>query len=68
MQCVVSLTIQYMLVYTALALVRTAADTFHIKYENLPVQEILKTACITVSYAPMLAILFLACITVSYAP
>merc|ERR1719426_619494 len=50
-----------MLVYTALALVRTAADTFHIKYENLPVMDILKTACLTVSFAPMLAILFLAC-------
>ena len=29
MQCVISLTIQYMLVYTALAVVRTAADTFN---------------------------------------
>merc|ERR1719473_2104453 len=61
MQCIVSLTIQYFLVYTALALCRTAADVFHIKYDRLPIQEILKTACITVSYAPMLAILFLAC-------
>merc|ERR1719335_2171554 len=32
MQCVISLTIQYFLVYTALALVRTAADTFNVKY------------------------------------
>merc|ERR1719311_902915 len=61
MQCVISLTIQYMLVYTALALVRTAADTFNIKYENLPVQDMLKSACLTVNFAPMLAILFLAC-------
>merc|ERR1719247_897542 len=37
------------------------ADVFHWRYENLPIQEILKTACITVSYAPMLAILFLGC-------
>merc|ERR1719456_1207962 len=61
MKCVISLTILYMLVYTALALCRTAADIFKIKYENLPIQDILKTACLTVSFAPMLAILFLAC-------
>merc|ERR1719198_1668526 len=53
MQCVI--------VYTALALVRTAADTFNVKYDNLPIQDILKTATYTVSYAPMLAVLFLGC-------
>merc|ERR1719482_1653509 len=61
MQCVISLTIQYLIVYTALALARTVADVMDWKYENFPVTDILKTACITVSYAPMLAILFLAC-------
>merc|ERR1719262_424700 len=61
MQCVVSLTIQYFLVFTALALGRTAADVFKLKYDNLPVMDILKVAAMTVSYAPMLAILFLAC-------
>merc|ERR1719390_438186 len=61
MQCVISLTIQYMLVYTALALCRTAADIFNVKYDKLPIQDILKTATLTVSFAPMLAILFLAC-------
>merc|ERR1719392_260547 len=61
MQCVISLTIQYFLVYTALALVRTAADTFNVKYDNLPIQDILKTATFTVNYAPMLAVLFLGC-------
>merc|ERR1719197_866020 len=61
MQCVISLTIQYMLVYTALALCRTAADVFNVKYDNLPIQDILKTACLTVNYAPMLAVLFLGC-------
>merc|ERR1719217_348481 len=61
MKCVISLTIQYMIVYTALALCRTAADVFNVKYDNLPIQDILKTACLTVSFAPMLAILFLAC-------
>jgi len=60
MQCVISLTIQFMLVYTALALCRMAADSFGMKYDNVPVQKILQTATLTVAFAPMLAILFLA--------
>jgi len=62
MQCVISLTIQYMLVYTVLALVRTAADVFSLQYDKLPlIQDCLKNAQTTVSFAPMLAVLFLAC-------
>merc|ERR1719236_43172 len=60
MQCVVSLTIQFMLIYTSLALVRMAADAFGLKYDNVPIQKILQTATLTVAFAPMLAILFLA--------
>jgi len=60
MQCVVSLTIQFMVVYTALALCRMAADSFGLKYDNLPIQKILQTATLTVAFAPMLAVLFLA--------
>merc|ERR1719311_115951 len=59
MQCVVSLTIQFMLIYTALAICRMAADSFGLKYDNLPIQKILQTATLTVAFAPMLAILFL---------
>merc|ERR1719161_54284 len=36
-------------------------DLFNIKYDNLPILEILKTATYTVSFAPMLAVLFLGC-------
>jgi len=61
MKCVISLTIQYLLVYTALAMCRTCADSFNVKYDNLPIQNILKTATLTVAYAPMLAVLFLGC-------
>merc|ERR1719408_538749 len=61
MQCVISLTIQYMIVYTALALARTAAKSMGVDYGKTPILEILKTATYTVNYAPMLAILFLAC-------
>merc|ERR1719395_33657 len=61
MQCVISLTIQFMIVYTTLAICRIAADGFGLKYDNLPIQKILQTATLTVAFAPMLAILFLAC-------
>merc|ERR1719207_392846 len=60
MQCVISLTIQFMIVYTALAICRMAADSYGLKYDNVPIQKILQTATLTVAFAPMLAILFLA--------
>merc|ERR1719160_1093114 len=37
-----------------------AADSFGLKYDNLPIQKILQTATLTVAFAPMLAVLFLA--------
>jgi len=58
--CVVNLTIQYFVIYTALAVIRTAADVWNLKYEQVPIQKILQTAALTVNYAPMLAVLFLA--------
>ena len=58
--CVVNLTIQYFVIYTALAVIRTIADVWNLKYEQVPVQKILQTAALTVNYAPMLAVLFLA--------
>jgi len=60
MQCVISLTIQFMLIYTSLAICRMAADSYGLKYDNVPIQKILQTATLTVSFAPMLAIMFLA--------
>jgi hypothetical protein len=61
MKCVISLTLQFFIVYTALAICRTAADSFGLKYDNVPIQKILVTATLTVAFAPMLSILFLAC-------
>merc|ERR1719375_341507 len=58
--CVVSLTIQFFIIYTALAVVRTMADVWNLEYDKVPVQKILQTATKTVNYAPMLAVLFLA--------
>merc|ERR1719253_1077344 len=49
-----------MIVYTALAICRMAADGLGMKYDNVPIQKILQTASLTVAFAPMLAILFLA--------
>ena len=38
-----------------------AAAVFNVTYDNLPIQDILKTATLTVNVAPMLAVLFLGC-------
>jgi hypothetical protein len=61
LQCVISLTIQFFVLYTALAIGRSVADAFGMKYKNHPVEQVLRAACMTVMMAPMLAILFLAC-------
>merc|ERR1719386_301419 len=57
LQCVISLSIQYFIIYTVLAIVRTANQfTGH---SMLGVQKIMETACTTVTYTPMLSVLFL---------
>merc|ERR1719261_164687 len=57
LQCVISLSIQYFVIYTLLAMIRTANQfTGH---SMLGVQKILEAACTTVTYAPMLSVLFL---------
>ena len=45
---------------TAFVVVRTMADSWHLKYEQVPVQKISQTAALTVIYASMLVVLFLA--------
>jgi hypothetical protein len=57
LQCVISLSIQYFVIYTMLALIRTANQfTGH---TLLGFQKIMETAATTVTYAPMLSVLFL---------
>merc|ERR1719160_1433256 len=57
LQCVISLSIQYFVIYTLLAIVRTANQfTGH---SMLGFQKIMETAATTVTYAPMLSVLFL---------
>merc|ERR1719161_119803 len=57
LQCVISLSIQYFVIYTLLAMIRTANQfTGH---SMLGIQKIMETAATTVTYAPMLSVLFL---------
>merc|ERR1719197_961446 len=57
LQCVISLSIQYFVVYTLLAIIRTA-NQFN-GYTMMGFQKIMETAATTVTYAPMLSVLFL---------
>merc|ERR1719262_1368701 len=57
LQCVISLSIQYFIIYTLLAIIRTANQ--FTGYTMLGLQKIMETACTTVTYAPMLSVLFL---------
>jgi len=57
LECVINLAMQYFIVYTLLAFIRTAnAFTGH---SMLGAQKIMETAATTVTYAPMLSVLFL---------
>merc|ERR1719201_193801 len=58
LQCVMGLTMQYFIIYTCLAIVRTVNEFDGFVF--LGVQKIMETACTTVTYAPMLSVLFLA--------
>merc|ERR1719335_701305 len=57
LQCVISLAFQYFVIYTMLAMTRTANQ--FTGQSLVGFQKILETACTTVTYAPMLSVLFL---------
>jgi len=62
MQCIINLTVQYFLVYTALAVVRTMNDLSAPVNGKKPyafAQSVMHAASLTVNYAPMLSVLFL---------
>merc|ERR1719160_207835 len=61
LKCVISLTVQYMGIYTALAICRVVADFQGVNANSWTAYEALNQATLTVNYAPMLAIMFLAC-------
>merc|ERR1719326_1866142 len=56
-QCVISLSIQYFCIYTALAILRTMNEFTSGGFFG--VQKICEVACSTVTYAPMLCVLFI---------
>merc|ERR1719386_514038 len=58
MQCVINLTLQYVLVFTALGICRTYLDFTGVKHETSAVQKALKHASETVFYAPMVCLMF----------
>jgi hypothetical protein len=58
MKCIINLTIQYFIVYTALAIVRTYNELNNTAPLTFA-PKILEAACTTVNYAPMLSVLFL---------
>jgi len=56
LKCVINLTVQYFVIYTALFIVKTVNNLRETKMTGL--QTMLETACTTVTYAPMLSVLF----------
>merc|ERR1719321_717992 len=60
MKCVINLTIQYMLIYSALAVARTCSDAFGWEFKTVPVANILNQCTNTINYCPMCACMFLA--------
>merc|ERR1719321_5177 len=61
LKCVINLTVQYMGIYTAIAIMRVWADFSGANTTGWTIYESLLQATLTVNYAPMLAIMFLAC-------
>merc|ERR1719321_2021465 len=61
LKCVINLTVQYMGIYTACAILRVWADFSGANVNSWSIYEALLQATLTVNYAPMLAIMFLAC-------
>jgi len=57
MKSIINLSIQYFVIFTALAVIRTFNGLFGVV--NSKAEQIFLTACDTVSYAPMLCVLFL---------
>merc|ERR1719265_805438 len=58
MKCLISLTIQYMVVYTALGICRSYLDFVGAAYDDSQVAKALKSASETMFYAPMVCLMF----------
>jgi len=60
MQCTINLTLQYMIIFTALGMCRTYLDFAGEKHSESKVAKALKAASETVFYAPMVCLMFVA--------
>jgi hypothetical protein len=58
MKCTISLTIQYMLVYTSLGICRSYLDFQGLQHDKSAVQKALKSGAETMFYAPMVCLMF----------
>merc|ERR1719265_184912 len=58
MKCLISLTIQYMVVYTALGICRSYLDFPGVRHEDSAIAKALKSASETMFYAPMVCMMF----------
>merc|ERR1719321_644410 len=58
MKCLISLTIQYMVVYTALGICRSYLDFQGVAHESSAIAKALKSASETMFYAPMVCMMF----------
>merc|ERR1740138_1366312 len=61
MKCIISLTIQYMVVFTALGICRSYLDFQKQDNSTSPVHKALKSASETMFYAPMVCMMFVGC-------
>jgi len=59
MKCVISLTLQYIIVYTALGISRSYCDFKEIPHKDSAVQQALKDASGTMFFAPMACLMFI---------
>jgi hypothetical protein len=59
MKCIIMLTIQYMLVFTALGMCRSWLDFRQTPYDSSALQKALKAGAETTFYAPMVCLMFL---------
>merc|ERR1719243_556305 len=58
MQCILSLTLQYFVIYTALGVTRTVLDFQKVAHDSSGLQKALKHAAETMFYAPMVCMMF----------
>jgi hypothetical protein len=59
MKCVLNLTIQYIVVFTALGITRSYCDFNGTPYDKSPIQKALKSASETMFFAPMACLMFI---------